>query len=144
MRTILPIMCCFGLLIGCAHPHYVAGHGDAGRFMLSHAIAFGGRPISTNGLPVLDGEWQYVEDKYGVGLLFPVSRYAEVESFLTSAFGPRSGSPGWAVRDIGVAIYLQREDSPRCRWYPSAEFWIERMTPNLVIDCATGFTIASD
>jgi hypothetical protein len=110
MRIITLILgCCF--LLGCAHAHYVAGHGDAGQFMLQHAVAYGARPVSTNSLPVLHGEWQYVEDKYGVGLLFPVSDYAEVESFLTSAFGPRSGSPGWAVRDIGAAIYLQREES---------------------------------
>lgn len=102
---------CACLVMGCARPGYVTGRGDAGPFMLRHAIAYGGRPVRTNGLPVLDGEWQYVEDKYGVGLLFPVSRYAEVESFLTIAFGPRSGSPGWAVRDIGAAIYLQREDT---------------------------------
>jgi hypothetical protein len=101
--------CCF--LLGCAHPHYIVGHGDAGQFILQHAIAYGARPVSTNGLPVLRGEWQYFQDEYGVGLLFPVSDYAQVESFLTSAFGPRSGSPGWAVRDIGTAIYLQREDT---------------------------------
>ena len=102
---------CVGLLVGCAHPHFSTGHGDAGQFMLQRAIDYGARPITTNGLPVLDGDWEYIEDKYGVGLLFSVSRYREVESFLTSAFGPRSGSPGWAVRDIGAAIYLQRQDT---------------------------------
>jgi hypothetical protein len=76
--------------------------------MLHRAVAYGGRPIATNGIPVLGGEWQYVEDEHGVGLVFPASRYGEVESFLTAAFGQRSGNPGWAVRDIGAAIFLQR------------------------------------
>src|SRR5438105_11532803 len=109
--TTLFFACCLAALLGCARPRYATGRGDAGQFMLQHAVAYGARPVATNNLPVLGGEWQYVEDKYGVGLLFSLSRYAEVESFLTSAFGARSGSPGWAVRDIGAAIYLQREDS---------------------------------
>ena len=111
MRTILSFVCCLGLLVGCARPHYVIGHGDAGQFMLRHAVAYGARPVTTNSLPVLNGEWQYIEDKHGVGLVFPASRYAEVESFFTAAFGPRSGKPGWGVRDIGAAIYLQLSDT---------------------------------
>jgi hypothetical protein len=79
--------------------------------MLQHAVAYGGRPVANNDLPVLDGDWKYVEDKFGVGLVLPASRYAEVESFLTSAFGPHLGKPGWAVRDIGAAVYLQSEGS---------------------------------
>ena len=108
MRRTLSFVCCSALLVGCAGHHYVTGHGDAGQFMLRHAIAYGARPVTTNGLPALDGDWQYIEDKHGVGLVFPLSRYAEVESFLTSAFGPRSGKPGWGVRDVGAAIYLQK------------------------------------
>ncbi len=75
--------------------------------MLQHAVAYGGRPVSTNGLPTLSGEWSYIEDEHGVGLLFPLSRYAEVEAFLTSAFGPQPNKAGWGVRDIGATIYLQ-------------------------------------
>ncbi len=110
MRTILSFVCCSSLLVGCASQHYVTGRGDAGQFMLRHAVAYGGRPVTTNGLPVLHGDWQYIKDKHGVGLVFPLSRYAEVESFLTSAFGPRSGKPGWGVRDVGATIYLQKTD----------------------------------
>lgn len=79
--------------------------------MLRHAVSCGARLVATNGLPLIVGDWKYIEDDYGVGLLFPASRYDEVEKFLTAAFGPRSGKPGWAVRDIGAAIYLGRSDT---------------------------------
>jgi hypothetical protein len=29
-----------------------------------------------------------------------------VDAFLRSAFGPPSNHAGWAVRDVGVAVYL--------------------------------------
>ena len=102
------LLCCLGLLLGCTLPHYVAGRGDAGQFMLQHALSYGGRPIVTNDLPVLEGDWKYIEDQFGVGLVFPASRYADVESFLTFVFGPRPGHPGWGARDVGVAILLGR------------------------------------
>jgi len=98
---------CLGLVLGCTHAHYTTGHGDAGQFMLQHAVAYGGRPLSTNGLPPLAGDWSYIEDKHGVGVLFPLSRYTEVQAFLASAFGPQPNKAGWGVRDIGAAIYLQ-------------------------------------
>jgi hypothetical protein len=104
-------ICCLAALVGCTRAHYITGHGDAGAFMLQHAVAYGGRPVTTNGLPTLSGGWKYIQDEHGVGLVFPASRYAEVESFFTAAFGPRSGNPGWAVRDVGVAIYLQQSGS---------------------------------
>src|SRR5437588_8182299 len=100
-------VCCLGFVLGCRHAHYVEGHGDSGQFMLHRAIAYGARPVATNDLPVLGGEWRYIQDEHGVGLRFPRSRYAEVEAFLTSAFGPQSNTAGWGVRQIGAAIYLQ-------------------------------------
>jgi hypothetical protein len=103
------LICCLGLVLGCGQAHYAKGHGDVGQFMLQRALAYGGRAVTTNGLPALGGEWKYIQDEHGVGLLFPASRYAEVEAFLTSAFGRRSNSAGWAVLDIGAAIYLQSD-----------------------------------
>jgi hypothetical protein len=79
--------------------------------MLQHALAYGGRPLSTNGLPMLGGEWSYIQDEHGVGLMFAASRYGEVEAFLTSAFGSRSNPGGWGVRDTGAAIYLQTNNT---------------------------------
>ena len=100
-------VCCLGLVLGCRHARYVEGHGDAGQFMLQRAIAYGARPVATNGLPVLGREWRYIQDEHGLGLLFPGSRYAEVQAFLTSVFGSQPNTAGWGVRQIGAAIYLQ-------------------------------------
>jgi hypothetical protein len=112
MRLVVSLLIgCLGLLLGCAHARYVAGNGDAGQFILQRAAAYGGHASATTGLPLLGGDWRYIQDKFGVSLLFPLSRYAEVESFLTSAFGPRSNFAGWAARDIGIAIYLQSDGS---------------------------------
>ena len=99
------------LLCGCSSEHYIQGRGDAGQFILQHAIAYGGRPIATNGLPAIGGDWRYVQDEFGVGVLLPISEYSAVDAYLRSAFGPPSNSAGWSVRDFGVAIYLQRADT---------------------------------
>lgn len=107
MRTSFPVaICCLGVLLGCSNAHYTTGRGDAGQFMIQQAVGYGGHPVKTNGLPTLRGEWSYIEDGHGVGLLFPLSRYSEVETFLTSAFGPQPNKAGWGVPDIGAAIYL--------------------------------------
>ena len=97
------------LMCGCASKYYVPGHGDAGQFILQHAVAFGGHPVSTNGLPAVGGDWQFVQDEYGVGILFPPSQFQSVQDFVRAAFGPPSNSAGWAVRDFGVAIMVQQE-----------------------------------
>jgi hypothetical protein len=105
------VVCGLALLCGCKSEHYVPGRGDAGQFILQHALAYGGRPIATNGLPTIGGDWQYVQDEIGVGVLLPVSQYQSVQDFLRAAFGPPSNSAGWAVRDFGVAIGVQKEGS---------------------------------
>jgi hypothetical protein len=97
------------LICGCASKHYVRGHGDAGQFILQHAIAYGGRPAVTNGLPAIGGDWQFIQDEYGVGILLPTSQFQSVQDFARAAFGPPSNSAGWAARDFGVAIMIQRE-----------------------------------
>jgi hypothetical protein len=103
------LICCLGLMLGCGRAHYAKGRGDAGQFILQRALSYGGRPVTTNGLPTLGGDWKYIQDEHGTGLLFPASRYAEVEAFLSAAFGRRSNTAGWAVLDIGAAIYLQSD-----------------------------------
>jgi len=105
------IVCGVAFLCGCSHVHYVQGSGDAGQFLLQRAIAYGGRPIATNGLASISGDWRYVQDEFGVAVLFPVSQYSDVDAYLRSAFGTPSSQAGWSVRDVGVAIYLQRVDT---------------------------------
>jgi hypothetical protein len=105
------VVCGLALHCGCSSEHYVQGRGDAGPFILQHALAYGGRPVTTNGLPAIGGDWQYVQDEFGVGILLPASQYQSVQDFLRAAFGPPSNSAGWTVRDFGVAIMVQRESS---------------------------------
>jgi hypothetical protein len=104
-------ICGLALFCGCRGKHYVQGRGDAGQFMLQHALAYGGRPITTNDLPAIGGDWQYVQDEFGVGILLSTSQYQSVLDYLRAAFGPPSNSAGWAARDFGVAIMVQKEAS---------------------------------
>ena len=99
------------LLCNCSNERFAQGRGDAGQFILQHAIAYGGHPTATNGLPVIDSDWRYVQDEFGTAVLLPVSQYPAIDAYLRSAFGPPSNSAAWAVRDFGVAIYLQRVDT---------------------------------
>jgi hypothetical protein len=99
------------LSCGCSSEHYTQGRGDVGQFSLRHAIAYGGRPVSTNGLPSVGGDWRYVQDKWGIAVLLPISQYSAVDAYIRSAFGPPSNSAGWAASDVGVAIYLNRVDT---------------------------------
>jgi len=98
------------LLCGCGHERFSTGHGDAGRFLLEKAINLGGRPIATNGLPTISGDWHFVQDEFGVLVELPAASFSFVDSYLRSAFGAPSSQAGdftiWGVRDIGIAIYF--------------------------------------
>ena len=96
------------IICGCASKHYTRGQGDAGQFILQHAVAFGGQPVSTNGLPAIGGDWQFIQDEYGIGILLPASQFQTVQDFVRAAFGPPSNTAGWSVRDFGVAIMVQK------------------------------------
>jgi hypothetical protein len=91
--------------------HYVRGQGDVGQFILQHAVSFGGHPVATNGLPAIGGDWQYLQDEYGVSILLSQSQYQPVHDFVRAAFGPPSNSDIWSVRDFGVAIGVQKAGS---------------------------------
>ena len=107
-KTATVIACGLTMLCGCSREHYVQGRGDAGRFILEKAVAYGGHPVMTNGLPTISGDWQYVEDEFGVGIQLSAESYSSVETYLCSAFGSPTSQAGWSVRDTGIAIYLQR------------------------------------
>ena len=68
-------------------------------------------PVVTNSLPTIAGDWQYVQDEYGVGILLSQSQYQPAQDFVRAAFGPPSNSAGWSVRDFGVAIMVQKADT---------------------------------
>ncbi len=102
-------LCGLALFCGCGSKHYIQGRGEAGQFILHQALVYGGRPATTNGLPPIGGDWQYLQDEFGVGMLLPDSQYQPVQDFLRAAFGPPSNSAGWAARDLGVAIMVHKE-----------------------------------
>jgi hypothetical protein len=105
------------LICGCAgekEMHFTKGAGDMGQFVMQQALKRGARPVATNSLPALDGDWSYSEDQYGVVLHLPRERFSEVEAFLRQAFGAPAqeaidttdgGKLGWySPRTIGVAL----------------------------------------
>lgn len=96
------------LISGCGGKHYIRGHGDVGQFIFQHAITYGGRPVATNGLASIGGDWQFIQDEYGVGVLLPASQFQRVQDFVRAAFGPPSNSAGWPARDFGVTIMVQQ------------------------------------
>jgi hypothetical protein len=111
-----------GLLLvgGCARETgekemaFTKGTGDMGQFIIQQALKRDARPASTNGLPVVAGDWSYAEDKYGVVLHLGRERFPEVEAFLQQAFGAPAqaatdttdgGKLGWySPKAIGVAL----------------------------------------
>ena len=104
------------LLNGCARDEmrFTKGKGDLGPFILQHALVRGARPVATNGLPAIGGEWRYSEDQYGVVLQVPREHFPEVQAFLRHTFGTPAHEPsattdggelGWyAAKDIGVGL----------------------------------------
>lgn len=72
--------------------HFKPGSGDAGQFILLQAVARGGQPITTNGLPTITGAWRFSEDQYGVVVRMSRDNYEAIEKLLRKAFGePRFG-----------------------------------------------------
>lgn len=111
------ITVCLALLCGCAHDRemrFTKGKGDMGQFILQQALKRDARPVATNNLPTITGEWRYSEDQYGVVLQLPRERFPEVQTFLRQAFGPPAqeatdttdgGKLGWyKPKAIGVAL----------------------------------------
>ena len=90
------------------------GTGDMGQFVMQQALKRDARPLATNGLPAITGEWSYSEDQYGVVLHLSRERFPEVQAFLLQAFGPpaqeaidttKGGKLGWySPKTIGVAL----------------------------------------
>lgn len=93
---------------------FTKGTGDMGQFVMQQALKRGARPVATNSLPVVGGEWRYSEDQHGVVLHLSRERFPEVQAFLLQAFGPpaqeatdttEGGKLGWySPKTIGVAL----------------------------------------
>lgn len=67
--------------------------GELGAFLLERSTQFGVPSPSTNGLPKLTADWRYKEDKDGFQIYINGDRFEELQSFLSSAFGPPDQSP---------------------------------------------------
>lgn len=105
----------FALLCGCAHQHFVTGHGDVGQFILRKATHFGGTPTTTNGLPAISDHWRYSEDEHGIVIRLSQREYPSVESFLHQSFGlPAGGNSGkngyYRLTTKGGSIYFTDDD----------------------------------
>jgi hypothetical protein len=103
------------LLCGCAHQHFVVGHGDVGQFILQTAVQFGGAPITTNGLPNVSDQWRYSEDEGGFIINLQQRDFPAVESFLLESFGqPAGGHTGkngyYRLTTNGGSIYFTDAD----------------------------------
>ena len=108
------------LVCGCAREtgekemQFTKGTGDMGQFIIQQALKRDARPVSTNGLPAVAGDWSYSEDQYGVVLHLSRDRFSEIEAFLLQAFGAPAqaatdttdgGKLGWySPKAIGVAL----------------------------------------
>ena len=118
MRILTPLIVA-GLvfLCGCSQEkemRFTKGTGDMGHFVMQQALKRGARPVATNSLPVVGGEWRCSEDEHGVVLHLSRERFPEVQAFLRQAFGPPAQEPtdtttggklGWyAANTIGVGL----------------------------------------
>lgn len=97
-------------VVACRHDGFTRGSGDASSFVLKTAVALGGRPNATNALANLGREWRFLKDEYGVLVRLPETQFDATDAYLRSLFGMPESSAGWAARDVGVAIILQRVD----------------------------------
>jgi hypothetical protein len=103
------------LVCGCAHQRFVAGHGDAGQFILDMAVQFGGTPTTTNGLPAISDQWRCSEDAGGFVVHLSQQEFPAVEQFLHQSFGqPAGGQPGrngyYRLTTNGGSIYFTDDD----------------------------------
>lgn len=110
------------LSCGCTTEHYTSGRGDVGPFILQKAIGYGGRPTTTNGLPVIATHWRYLEDSSGFQIHMPRKVYQSAELFLSRAFagqrhfGPSEGEDGFRLFEVrltskGGGIQVCRDES---------------------------------
>jgi hypothetical protein len=114
MKICTPLLV-IGLVCGCAHQRFVAGHGDVGQFILQTAVQFGGAQITTNGLPSVSDQWRYSEDSGGIIINLTHQEFAGVESFLHQSFGqPAGGNEGkngyYRLTTNGGSIYFTDAD----------------------------------
>ncbi len=127
MTTRATYLLMLSLLVGCSKsdpnlPGYKVGSGDAAAFVLQAATRYGARPVKTDGLPKVTGEWRYKADKDGIQIQLVGDRLADLQSLLLAAFGPpamglRTNASGeiasgvYAAPSIGAAIQFGHQET---------------------------------
>jgi len=96
MTRILPFIVLV-LLFGCSSaddmPGYKKQSGDLGAFILQQSTKFGARAQQTTGLPQFTADWLYKEESNGFEIYLVGDHFAQLQSFLTAAFGPPQKLP---------------------------------------------------
>ena len=96
MTRILPFFA-LALLLGCSSsdefPGYDKQSGDLGAFILQRASKFGARAQQTSGLPQLTVDWRSKEDADGCQIYIVGDHFTQLQSFLSTAFGPPAKPP---------------------------------------------------
>lgn len=97
MNRIFPALAVTLPFIGCSPADDFAGYdkqsGNLGTFIIQHASELGARIQNTNGLPALTADWRYKADADGFQIYVVGDHFAQVQSFLTAAFGPPALPP---------------------------------------------------
>jgi hypothetical protein len=113
----------FVVACGCATERVSKTHGDVGLFIVQQVIRCGGSPTTTNGLPVIASQWDYLEDSNGMQIHLRADAYSDVEMFLNRAFanqrqfGPKVSEDGrtriheYRMSEKGGGVQLTEQDS---------------------------------
>ena len=88
---------------------FVPGRGDAGQFLLRHAVARGGSPDLSKSMSEIQGPWRYSEDEFGVFVRLPREKFEQVESLLLQAFGPPRLGPSETTDNGMLGVYRLTE-----------------------------------
>lgn len=98
MPRILPFLAIVVSVLGCSRAvddlvGYEKNSGDLGTFILQHASKMGAQAQQTQGLPEFNADWRFKEDANGFQIYIVGDHFAELQSFLTTAYGPPAKPP---------------------------------------------------
>jgi hypothetical protein len=96
LRLVPPLLALTLLLLGSSctdKDGFKKNSGDLGTFIIWNAAKFGANVQQTNNLPRLTADWRYKEDADGIQVYLDGDHFAQLHSFLTSAFGPPAHPP---------------------------------------------------
>jgi hypothetical protein len=105
-----------GFLLVAACSRTSSGTSDVSQVVLREAVRLGGRPLTTNSLPVVTGACEISTDSFGTRCRLSGVAFAKVDAWAKTAFGPPQvavetnldGFPQrvWTANKVGIAIQL--------------------------------------